>query len=86
MRVVRFADCLEFRYQSNATDAVVLQDLTLFVILVCVRILLLCGLKGLDHVAVNKLVISIIFIVAHTWSMCSAQILVNVVILQYSYF
>ena len=33
-------------------------------------------LKGLGHVAVNKPVISIIYIVAHTCPLCSAQILV----------
>ena len=35
------------------------------------------ALKGQDHVTVNKPVISIIYIVAHTWPLCSAQILVD---------
>ena len=33
--------------------------------------------KGQGHVAVNKPVISIIYTVAHTWQLCSAQILVD---------
>ena len=39
-------------------------------------------LKAQGHVTVNKLVISIIYIVAHTWPLCSAQILVDGVNLQ----
>ena len=35
------------------------------------------SLKGQGHVTVNKPVISIIYIVAHTWPLCSAQILVD---------
>ena len=34
-------------------------------------------LKGTGHVTVNKPVISIIYIVAHAWPLCSAQILVD---------
>ena len=34
-------------------------------------------LKGQGRVAVNKPVISIIYILAHTWPLCSAQILVD---------
>ena len=34
-------------------------------------------LKGQGHVAVKKPVISIIYIVSHTWQLCSAQILVD---------
>ena len=34
-------------------------------------------LKGLGHVTVNKSGISRIFFVAHTWPLCSAQILVD---------
>ena len=34
-------------------------------------------LKGQGHVTVKKPVISIIYIVAHTWSFCSAQIFVD---------
>ena len=44
------------------------------------------GLKGLGHITVNKPVISIIYIVAHTWPLCSAQILVDGVNPQQSYF
>ena len=34
-------------------------------------------LKGQGHVTVNKLVISRIYIVSHTWAFCSVQILVD---------
>ena len=34
-------------------------------------------LKGQGQVTVNKPVISMIYIVAHTWPLCSAQILVD---------
>ena len=34
-------------------------------------------LKAQGHVTVNKPVISIIYIVSHTWPLCSAQILVD---------
>ena len=34
-------------------------------------------LKALGHVTVNKPVISIIYIVFHTWPLCSAQLLVD---------
>ena len=34
-------------------------------------------LKGQSHVTVNKPVPSIIYIIAHTWPLCSAQILVD---------
>ena len=34
-------------------------------------------LKAQDHVTVNKPVISMIYIIAHTWPLCSAQILVD---------
>ena len=34
-------------------------------------------LQGRDHATVNKPVISIVYIVAHTWPLCSAQILVD---------
>ena len=34
-------------------------------------------LKAQGHVTVNKPVISMIYIVAHTWPLCSAQILVG---------
>ena len=34
-------------------------------------------LKEQGHVTANKLVISMIYIVAHTWPLCSAQILVG---------
>ena len=34
-------------------------------------------LKEQGHVTVNKLVISRVYIVAHTWPLCSAQILVD---------
>ena len=43
-------------------------------------------LKGQGHVTVNKPVISIIYIVVHTWPLCSAQILVDGVNPQESYF
>ena len=33
--------------------------------------------KAQGHVTVNKLVISMIYIVAHMWPLCSAQILVD---------
>ena len=42
--------------------------------------------KGQGHVTVNKPVISIIYIVARTWPLCSAQILVDGVNPQESYF
>ena len=35
------------------------------------------SLKAQGHVTVNKPVISIIYIVSHTWPLCSAQILVD---------
>ena len=35
------------------------------------------SLKGQCHVTVNKPVISMIYIVSHTWPLCSAQILVD---------
>ena len=44
------------------------------------------GLKGQGHLTINKPVISIIYIVAHTWPLCSAQILVEGVNPQGSYF
>ena len=44
------------------------------------------NLKGRGHVTVNKPVISIIYIVVQTWPLCSAQILVDGVNLQESYF
>ena len=34
-------------------------------------------LKGQGHVTVNKPVISRIYIIGHTWALCSAQILVD---------
>ena len=34
-------------------------------------------LKAQGHVTVNKPVLSSIYIVAHAWSLCSAQILVD---------
>ena len=34
-------------------------------------------LKGLGYVTVNKPVISMIYIIAHTWPLCSAQNLVD---------
>ena len=34
-------------------------------------------LKAQGHVTVNKPVISMIYIVGHTWPLCSAQILVD---------
>ena len=34
-------------------------------------------LKGQRHVTVNKPVISMIYIISHTWPLCSAQILVD---------
>ena len=34
-------------------------------------------LKGQSHISVNKPVISRIYIVVHTWPLCSAQILVD---------
>ena len=43
-------------------------------------------LKGQGHVTVNKPVISIIYIVVHMWPLCSAQILVDGVNPQESYF
>ena len=43
-------------------------------------------LKGQGHVTVNKPVISIIYIVAHTWPLCPTQILVAGVNPQESYF
>ena len=39
-------------------------------------------LKAQGHVTVNKPVISMIYIIAHTWPLCSAQILVDGVIPQ----
>ena len=42
-------------------------------------------LEGQGHVTVNKPVIFIIYIVAHTWPLCSAQILVDGVNSQESY-
>ena len=35
------------------------------------------NLKGMGQVTINNPVISVICIVAHTWSLCSVQILVN---------
>ena len=35
------------------------------------------SLKAQGHVTVNKPVISMIYIVSHTWPLCSAQILVD---------
>ena len=35
------------------------------------------SLKGQGHVSVNKPAISMIYIVAHTWPLCSAQTLVD---------
>ena len=35
------------------------------------------ALKGQGHVTANKPVIFIIYIVAHTWPLCSAQTLVD---------
>ena len=46
----------------------------------------LLTLMGQGHVTVNKPVISIIYIVVHTWPLCPAQILVNGVNPQESYF
>ena len=43
-------------------------------------------LKGQGHVTVNKHVISMIYIVAHTWTLCSAQTLVDGVNPHYSCF
>ena len=43
-------------------------------------------LKGQGRATVNKLVISIIYIVAYTWPLCSAQILMDGVNPQESYF
>ena len=43
-------------------------------------------LQEQGHVSVNKPVISIIYIVAHTWPLCSVQILVDGVNPQESYF
>ena len=43
-------------------------------------------LKALGHVTVNKPVISIIYVVVHTWPLCSAQILVDGVNPLESYF
>ena len=43
-------------------------------------------LKVQGHITVNKPVISIIYIVAHTWQLCSAQILVDGVNPLESYF
>ena len=43
-------------------------------------------LQGQGHVTVNKPVISIFYIVAHTWPLCSAQILVDGVNPQENYF
>ena len=35
------------------------------------------GLRAQGHVTVNKPVISMIYIITHTWPLCSAQILVD---------
>ena len=43
-------------------------------------------LKALGHVIVNKPIISITYIVVYTWSLCSAQILVDAVNPTESYF
>ena len=43
-------------------------------------------LKGQGHVTVNQPIISIIYIVAHTWPLCSAHILVDGVNPLESYF
>ena len=43
-------------------------------------------IKGQDHVTVSEPVISIIYIFAHTWPLCSAQILVDGVNPQESHF
>ena len=43
-------------------------------------------LKGQSHVTVNKPVISIIYIVVHTWPLCAAYILVDGLNPQKSYF
>ena len=40
-------------------------------------IVLVWSLKGQGHVTVNNPVISMIYIVAHTWPLCSSQILVD---------
>ena len=37
----------------------------------------MCPLKGQGHITANKPVISMIYIVTHTWPLCSAQILVD---------
>ena len=39
--------------------------------------ILILALKAHGHVTVNKPVISMIYIVSHTWPLCSAQILVD---------
>ena len=43
-------------------------------------------LKGQGHVTVNKPVISMIYIITSTWPLCSAQIVVDGVNPQESYF
>ena len=41
------------------------------------QVLKIYCLKAQGHVTVNKPVISMIYIVSHTWPLCSAQILVD---------
>ena len=59
----------------NATVAIALQNLSLFISYDCLDISAL--LKGLGHITVNKPVISRMYIVAHTWPLCYAQSFVD---------
>ena len=52
----------------------------------CKQLIKINSLKEQGHVTVNKPVISIIYIVSHTWPLCSAQILVDGVNSLESYF
>ena len=53
---------------------------------VCLHCVTLAFLKALGHVTVNKPVISIIYVVVHTWPLCFAQISVDGVNPLESYF
>ena len=65
----------------------VLANHSLFVISVIFASILTCiYLKAQGHVTVSKPVISIIYIVSHTWPLCSARILVDGVNPLESYF
>ena len=64
--------------RMNATNVLIDSQSVLIALISEMSFVTLCyGLKGQGHVTVNKPVISIIYIVAHTWPLCSVQILVD---------